>query len=85
MAASAKAGMEKAKATVQEKGEKMTAHDPTQKEMTREKKEERKHEAEYEKQAAKEHNAAKTATTGTTGTGYSTTGGVTGHHTGTYR
>nr|GEV38288.1 ribonuclease H-like domain-containing protein [Tanacetum cinerariifolium] len=84
MAASAKAGMEKAKATVQEKGEKMTAHDPMQKEMAREKKEERKHEAEYEKQAAKEHNAAKTATTGTTGTGYSTTGGVTGHHTGTY-
>ncbi|CAI9301294.1 unnamed protein product [Lactuca saligna] len=58
MAASAKAGMEKTKATLQEKGEKMTAHDPMQKEMAREKKEERKHEAEYEKEAAREHNAA---------------------------
>ncbi|MFS8001242.1 putative Late embryogenesis abundant protein, LEA_1 subgroup [Helianthus anomalus] len=35
-------------------GEKMTtAHDPMQKEMAREKKEERKHEAEFEKQAGK--------------------------------
>ncbi|XP_076922777.1 11 kDa late embryogenesis abundant protein-like [Bidens hawaiensis] len=87
MAASAKAGMEKTKATLQEKGEKMTAHDPMQKEMAREKKEERKHEAEYEKQATKEHNAAQGAAgSGTMGTGtgthtYTTT--TTGHHTGT--
>ncbi|XP_076894427.1 11 kDa late embryogenesis abundant protein-like [Bidens hawaiensis] len=85
MAASAKAGMEKTKATLQEKGEKMTAHDPMQKEMAREKKEERKHEAEYEKQAAKEHNAAQRAA-GTMGTGtgthtYTTT--ARGRHTGT--
>ncbi|KAL7584280.1 11 kDa late embryogenesis abundant protein [Lactuca sativa] len=75
MAASAKAGMEKTKATLQEKGEKMTAHDPMQKEMAREKKEEKKHEAEYEKEAAREHNAAQRQAGGTTG--------VTGHHTGT--
>ncbi|KAI3507636.1 hypothetical protein L1887_22625 [Cichorium endivia] len=90
MAASAKAGMEKTKATLQEKGEKLTAHDPMQKEMAREKKEERKHEAEYEKQAAREHNAAQRQAAGTTGIGtgthtHSTTGGLggTGHHTGT--
>ncbi|KAI3806479.1 hypothetical protein L1987_22386 [Smallanthus sonchifolius] len=82
MAASAKAGMEKTKATLQEKGEKMTAHDPIQKEMAREKKDERKHEAEYEKEAKKELNAAQRQATGTTGTHtYTTTG--TGHHTGT--
>ncbi|CAL1368887.1 unnamed protein product [Linum trigynum] len=39
--ASAKGGMEKTKATVQEKIEKASAHDPVQKEMAREKKEER--------------------------------------------
>ncbi|KAJ9565376.1 hypothetical protein OSB04_001342 [Centaurea solstitialis] len=85
MAASAKSGMDKTKATLQEKGEKMTAHDPMQKEMAREKKEERKHEAEYEKQAKHEQNAAQRQAAGTTT--HSTTG-VTGHHTttgGTYR
>lgn len=55
----------------------MTAHDPMQKEMAREKKEERKHEAEYDKQAAREHNAAQKTAAGTTGTG------GTFHHTGT--
>ncbi|KAJ0743037.1 11 kDa late embryogenesis abundant protein [Helianthus annuus] len=76
--------MEKTKASLQEKGEKMTAHDPMQKEMAREKKEERKHEAEYEKQAAKEHNAAQKQTTGIgTGTHSYTTTNVTGHRTGT--
>ncbi|KAI3750177.1 hypothetical protein L2E82_20805 [Cichorium intybus] len=87
MAASAKAGMEKTKASLQEKGEKLTAHDPMQKEMAREKKDERKHEAEYEKQAAREHNAAQRQAAGSTGnhTQYSTTGGIGGtdHHTGT--
>ncbi|KAI3678164.1 hypothetical protein L6452_37446 [Arctium lappa] len=77
MAASAKAGMDKTKATIQEKGEKMTAHDPMQKEMAKEKKDERKHEAEYEKQAAREQNAAQRQAAA-----YPTTG-VTGHHTGT--
>ncbi|WJX17701.1 hypothetical protein P8452_07585 [Trifolium repens] len=56
--ASAKSGMEKTKATVQEKTEKMRASDPIQKEMATEKKEERIHQAETEKQEAREHNAA---------------------------
>jgi len=60
----------------------MTAHDPMQKEMAREKKDERKHEAEYEKQAAREHNAAQRQAEGTTGvTGHHTGLGGTGHHT----
>ncbi|KAJ1403337.1 Late embryogenesis abundant protein [Sesbania bispinosa] len=82
--ASAKSGMEKTKATVQEKTERMTARDPLQKEMATQKKEARINQAELDKQAAREHNAAtKQATTGqghyNTGTGtgtatYSTTG-----------
>ncbi|KAL7098037.1 hypothetical protein ACP275_10G180500 [Erythranthe tilingii] len=58
VAASAKAGMEKTKATMQEKGERMTTRDPLQKEMATEKKDERKYGAELEKQEACEHNAA---------------------------
>ncbi|WCJ34004.1 11 kDa late embryogenesis abundant protein [Euphorbia peplus] len=57
-AASAKAGMDKTKATVQEKVEKMQAHDPLQKEMATDKKEMRKAEAEANKQEAREQNAA---------------------------
>ena len=56
--ASAKSGMEKTKATVQEKTEKMTAHDPVQKEMATKKKEAKMNEAEFDKLAAREHNAA---------------------------
>ncbi|EYU39929.1 hypothetical protein ABFS82_10G171100 [Erythranthe guttata] len=58
VAASAKAGMEKTKATMQEKGERMTTRDPLQKELATEKKDERKYGAELEKQEAREHNAA---------------------------
>ncbi|XP_004514000.1 18 kDa seed maturation protein-like [Cicer arietinum] len=78
--ASAKSGMEKTKANVQEKTEKMTAHDPLQKEMATQKKEERVNQAELDKQAAHQHNAAATAghlgqgRHHTTGTGYGTGG-----------
>ncbi|XP_021282916.1 18 kDa seed maturation protein [Herrania umbratica] len=58
IAASAKAGLEKTKATVEEKVEKLTAHDPVQKEMATQKKEERIHQAELDKQEARMHNAA---------------------------
>ncbi|KAK7396294.1 hypothetical protein VNO78_17199 [Psophocarpus tetragonolobus] len=94
--ASAKAGMEKTKAAVQEKTEKMTARDPMQKELATQKKEARMNQAELDKVAAREHNAAakQSATLGhmgqqghhTTGTGtatYSTTGDY-GHPTGTH-
>ncbi|KAL2320853.1 hypothetical protein Fmac_029822 [Flemingia macrophylla] len=95
--ASAKSGMEKTKATVQEKAERMTARDPMQKEMATQKKEARMSQAELEKQAAREHNAAAkqsnapehmghghyTSGTGTTGTAtYSTTTGEYGQPTG---
>lgn len=72
----------------------MKAHDPLQKEMATQKKEERKTQAELEKQEARAHNAAAKQAerigagthnptgTGTTGT-YSTTG-ATGHPTGTH-
>ncbi|MCD7456508.1 Protein le25 [Datura stramonium] len=77
-AAAAKAGMEKTKANVQEKAEKMTTRDPLKKEMATEKKEDRVAAAEMEKREAKaQHAAAKHggATTGTgTGTGYGATG-----------
>ncbi|XP_073003360.1 18 kDa seed maturation protein [Typha latifolia] len=56
--ASAKAGMEKTKATVQEKVEKVTAHHPLEKEVAEQKKQERIHEAEVEKREAMERNAA---------------------------
>ncbi|KAG6391519.1 hypothetical protein SASPL_149275 [Salvia splendens] len=58
IAASAKAGMEKTKASLQEKGERMTAHDPLQKEMATEKKEAKIHEAERRKHEERRHNAA---------------------------
>ncbi|CAK7342350.1 unnamed protein product [Dovyalis caffra] len=57
-AASAKAGMEKTKAAMQEKVEKMSAHDPVQKQMASEKKQERMTQAELDKLEAKQHNAA---------------------------
>ncbi|XP_057798823.1 protein LE25-like [Salvia miltiorrhiza] len=69
IAASAKAGMEKTKATLQEKGERMTARDPLQKEMATEKKEAKIHEAERRKHEARHHNAAAAEVAHTTGTG----------------
>ncbi|TYK25405.1 18 kDa seed maturation protein [Cucumis melo var. makuwa] len=63
--ASAKAGMEKTKATAQEKVDKMRAHDPYEKEMVREKKDERIQEADLDKQQARfEHAAERQAGTG---------------------
>lgn len=114
--ASARSGMEKTKATVEEKvlsfihylsyhiilfcncvceilnvfnfalnvqTERMTAHDPMQKEMATEKKEERIRQAELEKREARDHNAASKMAATAPGTGgggnyttatYSTTG-----------
>ncbi|KAK4378051.1 hypothetical protein RND71_004347 [Anisodus tanguticus] len=90
VAASAKSGMDKTKAVVQEKVERMTAHDPTQKEMATEKKQERIYEAEMKKQVTQDRNAALSHGSGTgTGTGrthYSnTTTGSTGHSTGLHQ
>ncbi|CAH2041543.1 unnamed protein product [Thlaspi arvense] len=56
--ASAKSGMEKTKATLQEKAEKMTTRDPLQKEMAERKKEDRITEAELRKQEEMNRNAA---------------------------
>ncbi|KAK7378249.1 hypothetical protein VNO80_03687 [Phaseolus coccineus] len=78
MGASAKAGMEKTKATVQEKAERLTARDPLEKEMASQKKEARVNQAELDKQAEHGQNAAaKEAAT------YSPTGEH-GHHTGVH-
>ncbi|KAJ4838138.1 hypothetical protein Tsubulata_037467 [Turnera subulata] len=76
VAASAKAGMEKTKATMQEKVDKMSAHDPVEKQMATDKKEQRIAEADLRKQEAREHNAAaKEAAAATGGRGHFTTGG----------
>ncbi|KAL1340986.1 hypothetical protein HN51_027490 [Arachis hypogaea] len=56
--ASAKSGLEKTKATVTEKAEKISTHDPIQKEMATHKKEEKIQQADMEKHEAREHNAA---------------------------
>ncbi|RWW76676.1 hypothetical protein BHE74_00015214 [Ensete ventricosum] len=58
VAASAKAGMDKTTATVQEKVEKMTAHTPTEKAMAEERKQEKVREAEINKQETMQQNAA---------------------------
>ncbi|CAN7069274.1 hypothetical protein IGI04_041839 [Brassica rapa subsp. trilocularis] len=92
IAASAKSGMDKTKATLEEKAEKMTTRDPLQKEMATQKKEGRINEAEMQKREAREHNAVmKEASGAGTGTGlgmgtatHSTTGHV-GHGTGTHK
>ncbi|XP_070048001.1 late embryogenesis abundant protein 46-like [Nicotiana tomentosiformis] len=88
VAASAKSGVEKTKAVVQEKVERMTAHDPTQKEMATGKKEERINQAEMNKQATHDRNTA-IHQGGGTGTGrphYSnSTTGATGHSTGSHQ
>nr|GLL36543.1 18 kDa seed maturation protein-like [Ipomoea trifida] len=86
--ASAISGKEKTKAVVQEKMERMTAHDPMEKEMATKKKEERINQAELNKQEAKEQNAAARQGASTTGTdkphSYSTTG-RTGNPTGAHQ
>ncbi|KAK1420754.1 hypothetical protein QVD17_22601 [Tagetes erecta] len=84
--ASAKSGFEKTKATLQEKGERLTAHNPTEKEIATEKKEAKINQAEYEKQVAREQNATqRQATEDTCGThSYSTTG-ATGHPMGSHQ
>ncbi|MCL7022973.1 hypothetical protein MKW94_026662 [Papaver nudicaule] len=56
VAASAKSGLGKTKATVQEKGEKMTSHDPIKKDMATKKKEEKIHEAEMNKEMTHDEN-----------------------------
>ncbi|XVF56014.1 hypothetical protein PTKIN_Ptkin06aG0082500 [Pterospermum kingtungense] len=58
VAASAKSGLEKTKAVLEEKVEKATAHDPMQKDMATQRKEDRVRQAELEKQEARQHNAA---------------------------
>ncbi|GAA0171829.1 hypothetical protein LIER_41230 [Lithospermum erythrorhizon] len=79
-AAAAKSGLEKTKASLQEKGEKMTTRDPLKKDLATDKKEQRKDEAELRKQAEYDRNEAEklakqagtghhTTTTGTTGLG----------------
>ncbi|KAK7336641.1 hypothetical protein VNO77_17187 [Canavalia gladiata] len=80
LGASAKSGMEKTKATVQEKTERMRARDPLQKDLATQKKEEKINQAELDKQAAREHNAAakQSATAGHMGQGHHTTGTGTG-------
>ncbi|OIT03381.1 PREDICTED: 18 kDa seed maturation protein-like [Nicotiana attenuata] len=86
--ASAKSGMEKTKAVAQEKMERMTADNPTEKEIATEKKEERINEAEMNKQETRDKNAAARQGYSTTGTekthSYSTTG-ATGHPTGAHQ
>ncbi|BFG38253.1 hypothetical protein CerSpe_245270 [Prunus speciosa] len=93
--ASAKSGMDKTKATVQEKVEKMAAHDPVEKDMAARKREERMVEAELNKREAMAHNAAARhresvgGPTGYTASGtgthtYSTTG-ITGQPTGAHQ
>ncbi|KAL4271850.1 hypothetical protein GQ457_13G011620 [Hibiscus cannabinus] len=77
--ASATSGLEKTKATVEEKVEKATSHTQTQKEMATQRKHERIRQAELNKQEARMHNAAakNSGEGGFTATGthsYSTTG-----------
>ncbi|XP_027176969.1 18 kDa seed maturation protein-like [Coffea eugenioides] len=86
VAASAKSGMEKTKATMQEKVDRAAANNPTEKEMATERKEQKVNQAEFDKRAAQEHNAAARNATKNTGQPhtYSTTGAP-GHPTGTHQ
>ncbi|XP_010928814.1 late embryogenesis abundant protein 46 [Elaeis guineensis] len=86
IAASAKSGMEKTKATLEEKVEKMTAHHPAEKEMAEEKKQDKIREAEIAKRETKEQNAAarEQARAGHTGGPITTahpSAAAAGHHT----
>ncbi|CAA0812701.1 Late Embryogenesis Abundant 4-5 [Striga hermonthica] len=85
VAASAKSGMEKTKATAQEKMERMTAHNPTEKEIASERKEERIHRAELHKQEAREQNAAAKQAAGMGGPHTYSTTGATGQPTGAHQ
>nr|XP_027070638.1 18 kDa seed maturation protein-like [Coffea arabica] len=67
VAASAKSGMEKTKATMQEKVDRAAANNPTEKEMATERKEQKVNQAEFDKRAAQEHNAAARNATKNTG------------------
>ncbi|KAF8118759.1 hypothetical protein N665_0002s0069 [Sinapis alba] len=81
IAASAKSGMDKTKATLEEKAEKMTTRDPVQKQMATQKKEAKIDQAEMQKREVREHNAAMKEAAGTgTGLGLgSATHSTTGH------
>ncbi|VFQ59289.1 unnamed protein product [Cuscuta campestris] len=82
--ASAVAGMEKTKAVVQEKVERMTAHDPIEKDMATQKKEERIRQAEEKKQVKMAHDSI--TSSGNHPHSYSnTTGPTTGHSTGLHQ
>ncbi|KAL5545468.1 hypothetical protein UlMin_005155 [Ulmus minor] len=89
--ASAMSGLEKTKATLQEKVEKVKAHDPVEKQMATERKEDKIDVAELNKQEAFHRNAAVKdySTTGHpfagTGTATHSTTGATGHPTGTHQ
>ncbi|XP_011078826.1 late embryogenesis abundant protein 46-like [Sesamum indicum] len=74
VAAAAKSGMEKTRATVQEKMERMTADSPQEKEMATATKEDIFHNADLKKQDAFEQNAAAKESGGSYS--YSTTGDV---------
>ncbi|XP_008782853.2 11 kDa late embryogenesis abundant protein [Phoenix dactylifera] len=86
IAASAKSGMEKTKATLEEKVEKMTAQHPAEKEMAEQKKQDKIREAEIAKREVKEQNAAAREqaragyTGGPTATAYPSAAAA-GHHT----
>ncbi|KAG9456676.1 hypothetical protein H6P81_001184 [Aristolochia fimbriata] len=83
--AAAKSGMDKTKASMEEKADKMRAHGGGEKEMAREKRDQRQAEAEMNKQEKYEENAAQKeaarpgGTVGHTHTG--ATGPTTGHGT----
>ncbi|CAH9117841.1 unnamed protein product [Cuscuta europaea] len=83
--ASAVSGMEKTKAVLQEKVERMTAHDPLEKEMATQKKEERINQVELEKREKLMAHKAEAATGGA-GKSYSYSAtGAAGHPTGAHQ
>ncbi|CAH9068496.1 unnamed protein product [Cuscuta epithymum] len=84
--ASAVSGMEKTKAVLQEKVERMTAHDPLEKEMATQKKEERINQAELEKREKLMAHKAEATTGVAAGKSYSySTTGAAGHPTGAHQ
>ncbi|CAN8237114.1 unnamed protein product [Cochlearia groenlandica] len=85
IAASAKSGMDKTKAVLEEKAEIISTRDPVQKEMATQKKEGRINQAEHEKRQAREHNAAYGTGTGLAGSATHSTTGHVGHGTGTHQ
>ncbi|KAL0915947.1 hypothetical protein M5K25_013418 [Dendrobium thyrsiflorum] len=80
--ATAKAGMDKTKATAEEKIEKMKTRDPLQKEMAEERKEEKIRQAELMKQQAYKENAILKGEAQHLGIGHQTGTGLDGHHIG---